>query len=224
MRTTLAIPVALVLMMVSGGCLTEGDANGVGGTDCTEVGCGPGLVCDAANGPPTCVPDLPGFCPQGESNECESDLDCDAGQVCQRVIDDTALCTFPCALDRDCGPGVRCRNGAPGACYGDANSKIDCEFDNECPGGRRCLYNGAGYVCAPLCQLGTECSNGRCDRLLEAPVGRCQVSQLTGAGNRCATTADCPQSLRCHRDYGNQVCAQACTRDSDCPESFCRFD
>lgn len=89
-----------------------------------------------------------------------------------------------CAVDEDCPPGYKCRNG-----YCVQWQKTSCTTDADCPEGQQCI-NGKCIERKTECSTDEDCPpehkcvNGVCIKLLPQP-------------DECQTDADCPPDERC---------------------------
>jgi hypothetical protein len=184
------------------GCRTNGDcptgaycdqetAQCVSSPTCTgDAECtAPGFWCDFRS---TCVP-------HGE-NECRSNGDCGATQLCiENVCQDVAQ---TCQLDRECPPGT--------ACVNNECSRV-CASDGDCLAGDRCIdsFCRATQDCndSSSCNVGEHCVEARC--LPDcAPTGM------------CTTGSYCADDQFCRPDWER---TPFCSMDSDCNEGrVCR--
>ncbi|MEW5849452.1 MAG: hypothetical protein AB2A00_11595 [Myxococcota bacterium] len=187
--------------------------------DCAGVeGCGAG-GCQCVN--EACVPATP---------ECETDEECDVGQMCidgacfnlectsdedcvlgGRCVEGT--CTSPCSSNADCGQGEMCRDGRCGRAQ--CTTDVDCPPRHTCEDGR-CVVGAC--VTDAHCPAGNICEDGTCipqpcTTDADCPTGISCEEGVCGAP-RCVTDADCPEGDIC--EAGSCI-SFTCTTDADCP-------
>lgn len=232
------------------------------GAACQE--CGPGIaeqcpmgqacvdgLCQSCQLPDNCgagcmrCPAERRVCKAGTCAQCQSDLDCRGGKICE---DATGNCVDGkgCAQDKDCPAGRICDperrvcvTGGP--CKADSECPagtlcdptrmrcvaFPCRADNDCPAEQVC--NTDRQTCAPICASDKDCSTGqRCDSTLKRCVNSCQTDGDCPTGllcdttssrcvPRCTTDLECSPAQRC--DTARQRCAAFCRADSDCTKS-----
>jgi hypothetical protein len=162
-------------------------------------------------------------------DECDTDTDCQAGQVCESVpVPDQGndnQCVTGCHDDSQCGVGQRCEPvvcvtaPCPGQCVGATN---ECRGDADCASGSVCeLSTGCEEPsrCVPGCHEDSQCSSGDrcrvvqcftcpCPGFCEADVGACDVDSDCDAGSVCELSTGCEQPSQC---------VPGCHDDSMCP-------
>jgi Cys-rich repeat protein len=178
------------------------------GTSCrSDSDCQSGQVCingaceDAQDGGPAPDGGVACICPAGEycdpngncvqdPNQCSSNSDCQAGQVCMG-----GFCETACASDSDCPTGDVCLNGVCAAC---ADPTTGCNADG---GVAACRTNSdcpAGEYCDPTtgtCQGGVDggCfdANGNpCDGGVDGGIA-CDPVRGCPAGYVCDSNGTC---------------------------------
>ncbi len=149
---------------------------------CTsDEGCGPGFVCAAVEGVPTCVAD-PNPPPPGDGTDCspcEAPGECRDG-VCVQPSSSGAFCEF----DAECATGELC---IAGRCTPDPRVPTPCMDDGDCYAGLTC---GPEMTC--VCTYNTDCPSG-----LVCEEGVC--TPPPGSGMPCVADAECPASEVCDR-------------------------
>jgi Cys-rich repeat protein len=162
-------------------------------TDCDENGeCPP--ECDPASG--DCEPVCVGRCEPVQQNECDSDNQCPAGEVC--VMECWGMGCDPqsgdCPADCDPETGV-CEEECIGRCVPQA---FECQADSDCPD---------GLVCEVACwDCDSTDPEGDC---LPGCVGHCVPPVMP----ECDSDNDCPEGFVCVME-----CWQAgCDENGECP-------
>lgn len=201
----------------SGICIQLCNAQGQcpGGEACLEAQggqklcmCGKEYPCPQGK---TCNDDFE--CVGGGNPGCQSNTDCNQGQVCQNGA---CVNSNPgCQGNGDCAQGQICQNGScipdPSICQRDAN----CPPGQTCQQGR-CVPESGGCKSDAECGAGRECSNGTCINSNPPPDG----------GGNSACDPPCEANSVCN----NGVCIFArrcetsleCTVSEDCITGFCR--
>jgi Cys-rich repeat protein len=185
---------------INGACEDAQDGGPAdGGVICI---CPSGEYCDS-NG--NCQPD---------PNQCGSNSDCQAGQVCIG-----GFCEVACASNSDCPNGGVCLNGVCSACTDPVNGCADggvpsCRSNSDCPVGEYCdpttntcqgavdagCYDANGNPCdgGTACGLQNQpcCSNGGCAQGLtcDSSTGVCEASD---GGIACDPNRGCPSGYVC---------------------------
>ncbi len=211
---------------------------------------GPGFLCKAvsesAGSGHFCIPQR-GSCASGLGqlgDDCSvhGAEDCVAG-LCLRA-GRSALCSFPCTEDSECGDtryrcceytdaghdcseSKRTANGplsGTGLC-----APLGGLFGDDCTPGRppcqsgTCLDMGTARLCTRTCENG--CPAGFACRKAVAGEGAAELEVCFpegggGAGADCSFgPAACASGLCIRKDSG-PICSDACTEDSQCPESW----
>jgi Cys-rich repeat protein len=226
--------------------LEAGDDQGVCGSPCAQDrDCPSGFECLDAGSSRQCVP-TDRVCDGRQSlAECDRDLDCATGEVC-----DAGECvdapTLECRNDRDCEEPDVCIGGtcAPlGTCAADSDCadgqacveqtcvdpSVECQSDRDCAEGDLCI--DAACVTPAVrdaCDFSADCEDGFCiDGLCrascEAPSD-CEVDETCRGGicaprpePECRTGADCGgEAFLCV----DGECRDLCRADSDCGFGF----
>lgn len=113
---------------------------------------------------------------------CNSDQDCQAGQVC-----DSNKCV-ECKTDAQCPKGKKCSDGA---CI----VKPQCEKDDQCPLGQVCQAGS----CKP-CASNAECGpGGTCE------AGSCKRPKKCTQHEDCADDEDCINGLCLRQGLGSDI-------------------
>ena len=179
----------------------------------SNADCGDGLCVDN-----TCLP------------PCESDGDCDVGDICVGGI-----CTTPCDGDEDCDGGMVC--GGSGGCVQPCDGDGECASGQDCSGGictDPCTGDGncapgqvcsGGGGCTDPCEGDGDCgSNQVCSgQVCTDPCtggGDCPGSQICAGGvcdDPCSGNDDCASGEAC----SGGTCNPGCTGDGDCPGGVC---
>lgn len=181
-------------------------------------------------------------------SECDSDADCQAGQVCEAVPGADSgsknQCVAGCHDDSQCGAGQSCepvtciQAPCPGQCVG---GPPPCEGDGDCGAGSVCELSTsceAPSQCVPGCHEDSQCGAGErcrivqcvtcpCPGFCEPHPGACGSDSECGAGSVCELSAGCQLPMQCVpgcRDDdacpGGQRCIQPQCVTCPCP-GFC---
>lgn len=174
-------------------------------------------------------PANPGVC---SDQECRSDRDCDAGQICiDNACYNGTAGPIACGCREDCPAGDVCLGGECGASVG------VCSDNCECPMGEVCEEG--------MCTAGTDACDG-----VVCETGECVEGECVGGGDcdpPCATGEVCnPDTLTCegtteagdlcstctnNEECGGEadaciaigeetICGSSCEDDSSCPDGF----
>ena len=125
--------------------------------------------------------------------QCELDVDCGDGSVC-----DGGICHAPCLGHGDC-PGAQSCEPATGHCL----EPEVCQDPADCLGLRACRHDGVCFL--PQCEESSDCQVACVDR-----------SCADGPPVECRGDEDCPGQQTCVQ-AGACLLDEPCTRDEDCP-------
>ncbi|RMG18597.1 MAG: hypothetical protein D6729_06840 [Deltaproteobacteria bacterium] len=171
-------------------CASDGDCDRSQGHVCTGIQQQLYLCADPFQGG-VC---LPGCANDAECGACNSDPDCQAGEVC-----DQGVCRRPCSSVAQCNAGEACGGGYCGA---------PCANDADCARGAQCVQ-GACHEPRRLCDPVAR----RCDLVCGEDLDCDRSRRCDPASGRCESTcsdatADCGPAGYC--DAASMVCAADC--------------
>ncbi|XP_076455322.1 antileukoproteinase-like [Babylonia areolata] len=89
-------------------------------------------------------------------------------------------------------------SGMAGICVFDPN--VNCLYDSECDGDKKCCSEGCGKVCKDPVQLAHA---GECP----APTSEIGICVLLP--NSCSTDGDCASTEKCCSEGCNRICKKA---------------
>lgn len=181
----------VLLAAIGGECVLDSDCDGelvctfrrCHQACVTTADCEPGQRCVEAEANKVCLLDAEASCAANSDcpaplacapdarcrNQCLTDPDCIAGQLCSRqracaepgeldggLLPDTTPGDDPCLASSDCDPPTLCEAG---------RCLLECVRDEDCASGRcvesRCAAGGpVGVDCVPGAQLACTCSDG----------------------------------------------------------------
>lgn len=178
--------------------------------------CPMGQVCDSSDGTAdcgTCVPVELSDALRPFGSPCESDAQCGSSS-CAGVGMPGAFCTRNCNALIGCGMGLHCRDGQCAAgSLGTAGSS--CVNAMDCGSmASDCAARDGDKVCAPRCNVQSECSGGLECAADDDGVRHC-LRVGTALGLPCETGAQCTTGL-CSAGQ----CARVCSVSSPCPLGF----
>ena len=182
----------------------------------------------------TCIPDQPGFLPDGYCTAaCDpaDEASCPDGSTCIEVGMGQAFCFLECDPSTGCErEGYGCASGiglGANVCVGGCTDAADCPMGLECDPTGGDL--GAGSCFNPAAMIGGECaSEGDCPS-----GGACQPEEGTGWPGGACLGGECDPETNMGCDAGDAclptifggggVCAKGCTTDTDCRAEYaCR--
>jgi len=150
-------------------------------------------------------------CVEGDGPECETNEDCDVGEVCAGKV---CVPDVECRFNRDCGDGEICVDQV---CVPDA----ECRFDVDCGSGEICV----DQECVPdvECRFNLDCGSGEvCVDQECVPDVECNVDQECDAGEICVDNV-CILEVECNFDLDCDV-GEVCVRNLCVPDVECNFD
>ncbi len=225
LRTTLSILLAcLTVALVAARCgerPSDGDSSDAGSS-------GDAWVVDDADSKPGDDAASPcGPSPLG----CQSDADCDEGEVCASDPNDCAPSTCMCdesrgqwACSADCGGKVcqpadddtACEGPNPAGCESDedcADGEVCADDPDSCdPSSCSCDESSGSWTCTDDCG-GTVCQPENDDTACEGPnPAGCETDEDCADGEVCADDPDScdPSSCSCDESSGTWTCTDDC--------------
>ncbi len=234
-----------------------------GGKCTTDQDCGNCFVCEKTSGKckpkvvvkttPFCSP-CSGTCGNGGVCEalptgyrclqaCDASRCCPPNSTCQKVggkdqcMPDKALCpAWKCKVDKDCGPGEVCNQGAckPAPVSPAPTLCGKCTKDTDCKGGRCVTFPEGKYCTQPcannlFCPTGYTCksmsgskqcfpttgicpckSNATCYTGFSCTGGRCARQGGGKYGHLCDSRRPCAKGYRCVQQGSVSRCFQTC--------------
>ncbi|KAF5291111.1 hypothetical protein FQA39_LY14353 [Lamprigera yunnana] len=227
---------------------------------CSKVQCGPNALCISENHRSLCIcapeykgnpSDLIMGCQLEERKppkECDYDVDCPPGAICDVDLSGTNKCVNPCAtvacglhescqLDNFKQPVCHCKseylwNPITSSC--EKPSVPDCKTNSECQTIAKCIPDPIGVLkCTSVCSQFTCPSNAIC--VAEHHKGDCQcLPGFTGnpkdrsgcqpiLQNQCTSDVQCPEHQNCRKQGNTETlaCQPACDIVKCGPNAVC---
>ncbi|XP_076445004.1 uncharacterized protein LOC143282961 [Babylonia areolata] len=160
------------------------------------------------------------FPPVNLSSTCAATL-CVVGTVCKEVEDQNGNIQAVCVSVDPQVPAEKVgRCPAPDQ-YSFGICASTCSSDSDCAGSSKCCKNGCG---ATTCQRPLD-SRPSCDTVKCGPGQTCELQQVVCVRAPCYPVPTCverkekPGQCRKPRPFEAGICANTCTRDSDCEGS-----